>query len=199
MKARITPRSFDSSFYRRFYLTPASQVVSRADAERRAALIALAVQELDVPVRRILDAGCGLGRFRRPLLKAFPNATYLGLELSPYLCRKYGWIRGSIADYRGRGQFDLVICNDVLQYLDDRSAARATENLARLCRGVLHLHAPTEQDFADRIDRDTTDFNVHLRTGAWYRRRLEPNFVHTGFGVHVRRGVAFVQWELEEK
>lgn len=199
MPARTRPQygRFDSAYYRRFYLTPATRAMSRTETEQRGRLIAAAVQQLDLPVKRILDAGCGLGWFRKPLLQAFPRARYTGVEFSEYLCQKCGWTQGSVVDHRSRYPFDLVICCDVLQYLDDRAAAKAIANLARLSRGALYLHVPTEQDFQERIDPQGTDVNVHLRTGDWYRARLRRHFQHAGFGVYVRRGVPFAQWELE--
>lgn len=189
---------FGSDYYRRFYLTPATRAMSRVETEQRGNLIAAAVKQLDLPVRRILDAGCGLGWFRKPLLRAFPRATYTGVEFSEYLCRTHGWTQGSVVDYRSRYPFDLVICCDVLQYLDDRAAARAIANLATLSRGAVYLHVPTEGDFSERMDPTGTDQNVFLRPGAWYRRQLDKHFVHAGFGVLVKDDVPIAQWELEQ-
>lgn len=196
-RARLESGRFDSTYYRRFYLTPATRAMSRAETEQRGRLIAAAVQQIDLPVNRILDAGCGLGWFRKPMLKAFPKARYTGVEYSEYLCQEYGWSQGSVVDYRSRYPFDLVICCDVLQYLDDKAAAKAIGNLARLSRGALYLHVPTEQDFRERMDPQGTDINVHLRSGDWYRARLRRHFQHAGFGIYVKRGVPFAQWELE--
>lgn len=189
---------FGSDYYRRFYLTPATRAMSRLDTELRGKLIAAAVKQLDLPVRRILDLGCGLGWFRKPLLQAFPRATYVGVEFSEYLCATHGWTRGSVVDYRNRYPFDLVVCCDVLQYVDDRAAARAIANLASLSRGAVYLHVPTEGDFRERMDPSGTDQNVYLRPGAWYRRHLDKHFVHAGFGLLVKRDVPFAQWELEQ-
>src|ERR1019366_4198810 len=69
-----------------------------------------------IPVRRILDAGCGTGLLRRPFAKLLPRARYTGLERSAYLCERYGWTAGSIADFVPRTPYDLVICYDMLQY-----------------------------------------------------------------------------------
>jgi SAM-dependent methyltransferase len=188
---------FDSAYYRRFYLTPATRAMSREEAVRRGNLIAAAVAHLEIPVKRILDLGCGLGWFRKPLLKGFHNATYTGVEYSEYLCEQYGWTQGSVVDFRGRGQYDLLTCCDVLQYLDDRSATKALSNLARLCRGALYLHVPTTEDFAERMDPQGTDTKVHLRSGDWYRKRLAKHFQHVGFGIYVKDDVPVGRWELE--
>jgi SAM-dependent methyltransferase len=164
---------------------------------RRAAAIAALITQLELPVERILDAGCGLGWMRKPLLRAFPEATYVGLEVSEHLCARMGWINASLAAFNPRARFDLVICYDVLQYLPEREARRALANLGRLCRGALYFHAPTDEDWKRNADLGCSDANIHLRAASWYRQRLAHDFHALGFGMHVRRGVPFSQWELE--
>jgi len=83
--------------------------------------------------------------------------------------------QGSLADWSA-DPFDLTICYDVLQYLDDRTAARAIVNLGKLTRGVLYLSALTARDWRDNCDRTRTDRNVHLRSADWYGRRLRRYF-----------------------
>ena len=87
---------FDREYYRRFYLDPRTAVTSPFEARARARLIAAFADLAGVPVGRILDAGCGIGRLKRPLLERFPRAEYVGLEVSEYLCRRYGWERCGI-------------------------------------------------------------------------------------------------------
>lgn len=189
--------SFDAGYYHRFYENPRTRVSTRTEAVRRAQRLAALVTSVELPVSRILDAGCGLGWLRAPLLKAFPQATYVGLEVSAHLCREYGWVHQSLVDYRARTPFDLIICYDVLQYLDKHQAEQAIDNLAALSRGALYLHAPTKEDFEHNVDHALSDTNVHLRTARWYQRRLGRYFQPLGFGLHMRRGVAYQQWALE--
>lgn len=193
----MSTRSFDARFYQRFYMNPRTRVTTRDEMAQRAGMVAALVKQLELPVKRILDAGCGLGWLREPLLEAFPGATYVGLEVSEHLCQQHGWVHKSLAEYRPRGRFDLLVCYDVMQYLSDREAAQAMANLARLSRGALYFHAPTLEDWRDNADRSTSDGDVNLRNADWYRTRLTRHFNHAGFGVHVRRGVPCVQWELE--
>jgi len=188
---------FDSAFYQRFYVDPRTRVTTQEEMSRRASAVAALVRYLELPVKRILDAGCGLGLMRASLLDAFPDATYTGIEVSEHLCKRYGWTQASLATYRSRSRYDLTTCYDVLQYLPDFAAARALANLGRLCRGALYFHAPTHEDWQGNADRSCSDGNIHLRDADWYRTRLARNFHYAGFGVHVRRGVAFAQWELE--
>jgi len=188
---------FDSHFYQRFYVNPRTRVTTRQEMTRRATAVAALVKYLELPVSRILDAGCGMGLMRAPLVKAFSQASYTGIEVSEHLCKRYGWTQASLATYRARGRFDLILCYDVLQYLSERDASLALKNLGRLCRGALYFHAPTHEDWHDNADRSCSDSEIHLRDADWYRTRLSRHFDHAGFGLHIRRGVSFAQWELE--
>lgn len=189
-------KAFDRDYYQRFYFDPRTAVVSRAEMNARAKLIAAYADHIGLPVRRILDAGCGIGLLRTPLQRSYPNAEYVGLEYSEYLCKRYGWQQGSLATYAA-DPFDLVVCYDVLQYLDDYSASRALANLARLTRGVLYLSALTERDWRENCDRTRTDPNVHLRDASWYGKRLRRYFRPSGVGFWVRRGAPLTTWEME--
>lgn len=188
---------FDAAFFARFYGDPETRVADAGDAEKVVAMIAGAADYVGLRVRRILDAGCGIGLLREPLLARYPRASYTGLEVSAYLCERHGWRLGSLAEFRSAQPFDLVVCHDVLQYLDDRTAARAIVNLKTLCRGALYLSVLTERDWRQAADQSRTDSDVHLRTGDWYQRRLRRGFRHLGFGVHLVRGLDPIQWELE--
>ncbi len=189
--------SFDADYYHRFYENPRTRVSTRSEAVRRAQMLASLVKSVELPVNTILDAGCGLGWMRAPLHKAFPKAGYVGLEVSAHLCREYGWVHRSVVDYRSRTPFDLIVCYDVLQYLDGRQAEQAIDNLAALSNGALFLHTPTKEDFEHNVDHSLSDTNVHLRTARWYQRRLGRYFEPLGFGLHMRRGVPYQQWALE--
>jgi SAM-dependent methyltransferase len=195
-RLRAKGARFGRDYYRQFYLDGRTAVVSRAEMRARATLIAAYVRHVDCPVGRLLDAGCGIGLLRTPLRRLLPGAEYTGLEVSEYLCERYGWTHGSLVDFRAK-PFDLVVCYDVLQYLDDRDAARALANLGRLCRGVLYISALTQTDWLENCDQRRTDPDVHLRTGRWYRQRLAKQFRPIGAGFWVRRGAPLVTWELE--
>lgn len=188
---------FDRDYYRRYYLDPRTAVGSPHEARARAHLIAALADHIGLPVRTILDAGCGIGQLRAPLLERLPRARYAGLEASEYLCARYGWEQGSVESYRAPVPFDLVICYDVVQYLPDRAAARALANLTRLTRGVLYFSALTRTDWRVNCDRRRTDRAVHMRPGEWYRERLRRGFREVGAGFWARRGAPLIIWELE--
>jgi predicted TPR repeat methyltransferase len=189
--------TFDAAYYRRFYLNPRTAVISRVEMRARARLIAAYALHIGLPVRRMLDAGCGIGLLRTPLQRAFPRAEYVGLEYSAWLCERYGWNQGSLATWESPQPFELVVCYDVLQYLGDRDASRAIANLARLTLGVLYVSALTQRDWRENCDRTRTDPHVHLRQAEWYAKRLGRHFRPVGAGFWIRRGAPLVTWEME--
>jgi SAM-dependent methyltransferase len=197
LHAAASANNFSAAYFRKFYLNPATRVVTAGEMRNRAAIIASALRLCQIPVRRILDAGCGIGLLRQPFKDFLPRARYVGLEASEYLCSRFGWTRGSIVDFAPRQPFDLVICYDVLQYLTDAQAARAIANFGRLSRAALYVSALTQEDWRANCDRSRTDREVHLRSGAWYRRRLNKSFRYAGFGIWVRKSVTAILWEME--
>ena len=188
---------FGRAYFRKFYLDEKTRVASPAEMSSRVRLIAAILGQACIPVRSILDAGCGIGLMRKPFAEVLPRARYTGLEASEYLCARYGWTLGSIIDHVPRKSSDLVVCYDVLQYLDDADAARAIANLERLSSAALYISALTRADWLTNCDRKRTDRAVHLRTGAWYQRRLKRRFRYLGFGVWLRKDVTAILWEME--
>ena len=60
---------FDRDYYRRYYFDPRTAVGSPHESRMRARLIAAYVDHVGLPVRTILDAGCGIGQLRASLLR----------------------------------------------------------------------------------------------------------------------------------
>jgi len=189
--------SFDHDYYKRYYFDPNTAVTNKREMQARARLIAAYALHTGLPVRRILDAGCGTGLLRPWLKRYLPRAVYTGIEASEYLCQRYGWQQAQIEPYKPTASFDVVVCYDVLQYLDSGTADRALANFAKLCRGVLYFTALTRVDWEHNCDRSRTDSNVHLRSAHWYRSRLGKNFREAGCGFWLRRGAPFTVWDLE--
>lgn len=188
---------FDARFYQRYYVDPKTRVASREDALRLGRFVCAYAAYLGFRVKRVLDAGCGLGHLQGAVREFFPKARYVGLEASDWLCRRYGWTQGSIADYAPGQPFDLVFCHDVLQYLADREAVRALANLARLTRGALYFSVLTREDWRRNADRSRTDSGVHLRPASWYKSRLFRHFRPLGGGLLAHRSCDPLLWELE--
>ena len=102
-----------------------------------------------------------------------------------------------IEAYKPAAPFDVVVCYDVMQYLDSDTAARALNNFGKLCRGVLYFTALTKVDWQLNCDQSRTDSDVYLRSAQWYRSRLRPHFREAGCGFWLRRGSPFTVWDLE--
>lgn len=199
---RATADQFDADYYRRFYGNPRTCVSDAAAVTKLARFVAGYLAYLDLPVRSILDVGCGVGHWRQAANELWPRARYHGVEYSAHLCEHFGWTQGSIVDFdprpaTGRAEFDLVVCQGVLQYLDDRAASKALQNLGRWCGGALYLEALTKADWQHNCDRTRTDGDVHLRPGAWYRERLSRRFRAGGGGVFCSKRAGVAMFELE--
>jgi SAM-dependent methyltransferase len=190
--------SFDRAYYERFYVDPKTRVSDRAQLDKLGDFVCAYLRYLELPLKRVLDLGCGIGHWRSVLERQFPSARYQGVEYSEYLCERYGWERGSAVDYRSRYAFDLVICQGVLPYLDPRPAKQALENLATLCKGALYLEAVTREDWEDGVvDKRRTDKKMQFRPAAFYRRALSPHFVNVGGGLWLSRRARVPTYALE--
>ena len=148
------------------------------DPKRLARKVALAVAtaeyHLERPVRTVLDIGCGEGAWRAPLLKLRPKLHYLGFDGSEYAIARFGRRRnlhlasfGDFALLRPCPPVDLLVCSDVLHYLDARELDRGLPGLAELCGGVAFLETFTRED---RAVGDEHEFQQ--RPASFYRRRF---------------------------
>jgi predicted TPR repeat methyltransferase len=179
---------FDEAYYQRFYFDKKTSVVDPEHIGRLGAFVCSYLQYLRVPVRRVLDIGCGIGLWREVVARHFPDASYQGVEFSDYLCERYGWERGSVVDYQVREPFDLVICQGVLPYLSPPDLKQALHNLGRLSRGALYVEAVAREDYErDIIDDELTDPRMFRHRAGLYRRGLAEHFTELGGGVWLSR------------
>ncbi|MDX1512280.1 MAG: class I SAM-dependent methyltransferase [Gammaproteobacteria bacterium] len=193
----VDENQFDEAYYRRFYEDPRTRVAAPEESRTLADFVCAYLKYMDLAVRRVLDMGCGMGTWKKEIRRHFPRASYTGVEYSGYLCNRFGWEQSSVDEFESDRPFDLVICQDVLQYLPDRRAASAIDNLASLCRGALYFAVLTKKDWRENCDQALTDGEGFLRTGLWYRKRLKKHFVDAGGGVFVKRDAGVVLYELE--
>lgn len=149
------------------------------DAARLARKVAMAVAtaeyHLERPIRSVLDVGCGEGAWRAPLLKLRPRVNYIGFDGSEYAVRRFGARRnlhlarfGDFALLRPCPPVDLLVCSDVMHYLDARELDRGLPGLAELCGGVAFLETFARED---RAEGDEHEFRN--RPPAFYRTRFE--------------------------
>jgi hypothetical protein len=47
------------------------------------------------------------------------------------------------------------------------------------------------------VERKSTDLDVYVRSGAWYRKHLAKHFDEAGAGLWIRRGSGVMLYELE--
>ena len=175
-------KHYDRAYFDRWYRRE-----GMGDAKRLARKVALAVAmaeyHLERPIRSVLDIGCGEGAWRAPLLKLRPRLDYLGFDASEYAVRRYSGSRN--IHYARFGDFeylrpcppaDLLICRDVLHYLDTRELNRGLPGLADLCGGVAFIEMFAKEDAAIG---DEDEF--HARPASFYRRKLaDAGFVQIG-------------------
>jgi predicted TPR repeat methyltransferase len=189
---------FDAAYYERFYFNKKTSVVDKAHVDRLGAFVCSYLQFLRVPVRRVLDVGCGIGLWRELMARHYPHAQYHGVEYSEYLCARYGWEQGSVVDYRAKSPFDVVICQGVLPYLSAADLKTATKNLGRLCNGALYVEAVTKEDWEqDIVDETLTDPRLFKHPAALYRRGLTEGFTELGGGVWLSRQADLPVFALE--
>jgi hypothetical protein len=190
-----SPERFDAAYYRRFYGR------GRVHDRQRIARLGNGVVSLAswwrIPVRSVLDVGAGKGFWRDWLADAHPTVRYHGLDVSEHACRRYGHEHADIVSWKPRRTYDLVVCQSVLQYLDDTDATTVVQMLSAACRGLLVLEVPTIADRDTAIDPSCTDLDVHWRTGTWYRKRLALGFTEVGAGLWLSHSSNAVLFELE--
>jgi SAM-dependent methyltransferase len=193
--APLDPRRFDESYYRRFYGGPERVHGAREIAHLASGVAGIAAW-LGVDVRSVLDVGAGVGLWRRWFRRHRPRVQFRSIDVSEYACRAYGHERRDISAWRARHAFDLIVFHSVLQYMRDADAARAIDNVGRMCRGLLYLETVTSED-APNLDLARTDTAIHVRPAAWYRARLSRHFVQVGAGLWASRRANVALYALE--
>lgn len=191
----VANQRFNKSYFDRYYgKRPVRSL-------HEVAHLATAVHELatwwNSPIRSVLEVGAGPGDWSNWYRTMQPKVRVMSVDVSEHACATYGHQQRDIATWSPTKPFDLVICMDVLQYLDDNHATRALRNLTKATRTLLYFDALTSFDAKYTVDRAATDLNAHLRTGDWYRRRLSRSFTQVGIGLWVRKNSPVVLHELE--
>ncbi len=151
----------------------------------------------DIQVRSVLDVGAGVGYWSDWYRNNHQRTKVVSVDVSEHACNKYGHKLRDISSWTPTRKFDLVICQSVLQYLDDQAARSAIKNLAKATKHILFFEVPTKNDLRNNVDRDVTDFEIYSRTGIWYRNELAKYFKQAGAGLWVAKSSTIVLYELE--
>ena len=160
---------FDRAYFEKWY-RGRERVITHSELQRKVAFaVATAEYVLDRPLKSVLDVGCGEGAWFPHLEALRPKAIYLGLDSSDYAVRRFGKRRnirqvafGELALDR---DYDLVVCSDVLHYLDAGDIQRGIPEIARHAAGIAFLEFMTRED---RVEGDLEGFI--RRPFAWYKR-----------------------------
>jgi SAM-dependent methyltransferase len=147
-------KEYNREYYERWYRDPTTRIATAETLERKVRL-ALAAAEfmLGRRVRSVLDVGCGEGDWFPLLRRARPRVAYMGVDGSQYVVAKFGRRRnirlgtfGQLGALDLRRPFDLVVCADVVQYVDDKNLRRGLAEIRRLTRGVAYIETFAKED-----------------------------------------------------
>ena len=193
----MTRQRFDEAYFDRYYEDPKTRVQGPDEVGRLARGVCAFASFWNLPLGDALDIGAGPGLWKQALAREVPSLNYKGIDVSPTACERYGHELRDISSWRSRHRHDLVICQGVLQYLDDEAAESAIDNIGAMSGGLLYLEVLTRRDVREVADLERSDTAVHLRTGAWYRQRLKRHFVTLGCGLFCSREAGTLFFELE--
>jgi SAM-dependent methyltransferase len=168
-------KRYDRAYFDRWYRDPRRRIDAPGELRRRVAMaVAITERFLGRPVRNVLDVGCGEGRWRAELRRLRPRVDYLGVEPSEYAVERFGARRnlirggfGELPDLDLGGPFDLVVCADVLHYVDDAELASGLPELAAAVGGAAYLEVLAAEDPVEGDRRA-----LRMRSAATYRAAL---------------------------
>jgi len=168
-------KTYDKAYFDQFYRDPADRVSTKDGLERKVRLaVSIAEFLLARPIRTVLDVGCGEAPWQPILKRLRRNARYIGVDSSEYVLERYGATRnikrgtfGGLAELRLPNRVDLIVCADVLQYVETREIERGLRAIRRLLGGVAYLETFASED---GMEGDLVEW--HERPASEYRRLL---------------------------
>lgn len=170
-----------------------------ADAMRRIALgsLARALKGRDQRKVKLLDLGCGNGRFLSQILSAFPRIPATGLDLSPAYCdearaRLAAWSQVEIVQGAAEQapfeaeSFDAATCIYLFHELPPRVRRDVAHEIARLVKrgGVLVLADSIQTGDAPDMDRMLEYFPIGFHEpyfSSYVNEDLAALFGEAGF------------------
>ncbi|MEQ8233232.1 MAG: class I SAM-dependent methyltransferase [Gammaproteobacteria bacterium] len=188
----MSSERFDAAYFDRYYFARATRIADPGYFDRVSGFLTAYLDLLDCRIESVLDAGCGAGLLHAGLRRAWPQVRIDAFDASAWACREFGWRHATLETFESRRRYDLVICYDVVQYLDREAARAALAKLAGLTRTALFFGVLTREDWRDNCDQARTDGDAHLRSARWYRRELSRHFRNAGGGLYLRRDASEV-------
>jgi SAM-dependent methyltransferase len=172
-------KRYDRAYFEKWYRSRLHRVHDPGEVRRKVALaVATAEYFLRRPIESVLDVGCGEGAWYTHVRSLRRRARYTGIDPSDYAVRRFGSERnirkGSFRDLRTHsGVYDLVVCSDVLHYVEESEVRRGLAHLHRLTGGIAFIEVLTSED---EIIGDIE--GLIRRPARWYREI----FTNAGFG-----------------
>jgi SAM-dependent methyltransferase len=146
-------KQYDRAYFDKWYHDRGTRVTTPADVRRKVTMaVSVAEHFLRRPIRSVLDIGCGEGAWRGHLRALRPNVRYLGLDPSDYVVERFGSSRNIRRASFGELQslhldpHDLVVCSDVLHYVEDGEIRNGVPEIVRLTGGMAFLEVLTKED-----------------------------------------------------
>lgn len=157
-------------------------------------------REVGLAGKDVLDFGCGPGHLFPHLARQAPTMRYFGVDFSPgsieELRRRWSGERqftggASIAGFpfELERQFDVVVCCEVIEHLDDPTLEGVCDAFRRLLRpgGTLYLTTPN----AERLERNKVMcpdcgavFHRWQHQRSWDARSVVEQMGRHGFSDH---------------
>tara|TARA_R100001143_G_scaffold52492_1_gene47737 strand:- start:14212 stop:15036 length:825 start_codon:yes stop_codon:yes gene_type:complete len=136
----------------------------------------------------LLDAGCGFGQYDHFILKRFENVHITSIDVKEsYLednkrfflkeieKERIDFKLGDLLNLNLEKKFDLIICIDVLEHIEDDQ--KVIQNLSSLLKkgGYFLMHSPSHLSEEDGDD-DETFVGEHARTG-YSKKEIEEKMM----------------------
>jgi len=160
----------------------------------------------DRQYHRILDAGSGPGVFSFELSRRYPDAQIIGVDLlkesiaaCDHIAKKLNipnvqFLQGAVEKLLQHDFFDLIVCVDILEHIQDDLAALTSLNRAAETGGVLVLHVPALYRRYPLWQKHLNfDVETHVRTG-YELSEIEDKVKQSGFFIR-ESGFTYGFWE----
>jgi hypothetical protein len=194
----VRSNHFNARYYERYYEDPRTAILTPEMRENEVAFVLAFCRHIGLEVERFTDAGAGTGWWAKEFASQYPSCGEIEtFDGSVEACEIYGHRHVPLQKLSGKAA-DLVVCRDVLRYLNERDAEEAVRRLAKKTKGVLYIHVVTRED---EFDEEASDVAGYFRPVTWYRSRLSAeNLRDCGMGLFVsHRFRDFSPWSIEAR
>lgn len=147
-------KEYNREYFNRWYRDGDTRITT-AEGTMRKARLALSAAEymLARKAESVLDVGCGLGSWYTALRRIRPKIRYQGVDPSEYIVERFGKARnvklgalGGLSRIKLRRSYDLIVCADVVQYVEDHDLRRGLAEIRRLAGGVVFIETFATED-----------------------------------------------------